>query len=132
MPAVSRRLALTLAQAAAIAALSEFDDLAAGLAAMPRASEVSRRLDVVPLAAVCVFAAMTHSPPAVRYVREWRTVRPLLRGGDLVDLGVERGPEVAEVLEELRAARLDGQIMDRGDEERFVEGYLAKERIGLG
>ena len=46
-------------------------------------------------------------------------------------LGVSRGPEIAEVLHDLQAARLDGEVKSRADEERFVEAYLARELTGL-
>jgi hypothetical protein len=46
-------------------------------------------------------------------------------------MGVQPGPEVGRVLARLRAAKLDGEVKSRADEERLVEQFLARERIGL-
>ena len=43
-----------------------------------------------------------------RYLSEWWSVAPLLRGTDLLELGVPSGPAVGEALRALRRARLDG------------------------
>jgi tRNA nucleotidyltransferase (CCA-adding enzyme) len=129
-PDVVRRLAMTRAQREAVLAIAQVDGVA--LTTAERPSQVTHLLDAIPLPTAYAFATVTGSEPAERYLREWRTVRPLLRGDEVVDLGVERGPEVAEVLRELRAARLDGDVKTRADEERFVEAYLARERISLG
>ena len=54
------------------------------------------------------------------YLTELRHVRPELRGGDVIALGVPEGPEVGEMLAELRKARLDGLLSTAEDEERYV------------
>jgi tRNA nucleotidyltransferase (CCA-adding enzyme) len=128
LPDLIRRLAMTRAQRDAL--LAQIDE--ANLARAKRPSQVVHLLDGIPLPTVYAFAAVTGSEAAERYLREWRGVRPLLRGDDAVGLGVERGPEVAEVLRELRAVRLDGDVKTRADEKEFVEAYLARERISLG
>jgi tRNA nucleotidyltransferase (CCA-adding enzyme) len=61
----------------------------------------------------------------VRSALEWwveraRGVRPVLRGEEVVELGVRRGPAVAEVLDRLRDRRLDGDG-DGGDREAEIE-----------
>jgi tRNA nucleotidyltransferase (CCA-adding enzyme) len=135
LPDLIRRLALTSAQAAAARAIPAIRDAVPQLAAATRPSEVVHLLDPLPLATVCAFAAVAASEPAgeqaERYVSHWRTVRPILRGDDLMKLGVPRGPEIAEVLRELRAAKLDGELKSRAGEERFVEAYLARELTGF-
>ena len=55
-----------------------------------------------------------------RYLTELRHVRPELKGGDLIALGVPEGPRVGEMLAELRRARLDGLLASAEDEERYV------------
>ena len=55
-----------------------------------------------------------------RYLTELRHVRPELKGGDLIALGVPEGPRVGEMLAELRRARLDGLLDTAEDEERYV------------
>ncbi|HZQ38882.1 MAG TPA: hypothetical protein VFD32_23360, partial [Dehalococcoidia bacterium] len=52
-----------------------------------------------------------------RYLREWRELRPRLRGDDLIALGAPRGPRIGELLRALTAARLDGALPNRAAEE---------------
>lgn len=59
-----------------------------------------------------------------RYLVELRHVHPRLDGADLLELGVREGPRVGEFLERLRAARLDGVVESRADEERRVRAWL--------
>ena len=59
-----------------------------------------------------------------------RGVRPELRGDDVVELGVRRGPAVAEVLEDLRDRRLDGAPGDRDDEIEYVRHWLRAREEG--
>jgi hypothetical protein len=47
-------------------------------------------------------------------------------GHDLARLGVPRGPLYADLLRTLRAARLDGVLLSRADEEAFVRTYLQR------
>jgi hypothetical protein len=56
----------------------------------------------------------------------YRNVRPLLRGDDLLALGIPPGKSVGEVLARLRAAKLDGEVKTRADEERLVRDGLAR------
>jgi tRNA nucleotidyltransferase (CCA-adding enzyme) len=62
------------------------------------------------------------------FVRQARTVRPLLRGDEVVALGVGPGPQVAEVLGGLRDARLDGAVSDRDAETAYVRDWVARRR----
>ncbi len=59
-----------------------------------------------------------------RATREAETAGPVLRGNDLMALGVPRGPAVARVLEQLREARLDGRVCDREAETALVRQWL--------
>ena len=58
------------------------------------------------------------------YLDELRSVRPLMDGRGLLDLGVSQGPEVGEALAQLRRARLDGQVSTREEETAFVQRWL--------
>jgi tRNA nucleotidyltransferase (CCA-adding enzyme) len=135
LPDLIRRLALTRTQVTAVRAIPAIRDVEPQLRTAIRPSEVVDLLSPLPLATVCAFVAMAGSAPAgqqaERYLTRWRTVRPILRGDDLIKLGVPRGPEIAEVLRELQAARLDGELKSRAGEERFVEAYLARELTGF-
>jgi tRNA nucleotidyltransferase (CCA-adding enzyme) len=130
-----QRLALTRTQAAAVRAIPAVRAAEPQLATATRPSEVVHLLSPLPLATLYAFAAVAGSDPAgqqaERYITRWRTVRSILRGDDVIKLGVPRGPEVAEVLRDLQNARLDGEVKSRAGEERLVEAYLARELTGL-
>jgi hypothetical protein len=61
------------------------------------------------------------------YLREWRHMRALLRGDDVIALGVEPGVAVGATLRALRDARLKGNTTTRADEEDLVRAMLKKE-----
>ncbi|HYP42257.1 MAG TPA: hypothetical protein VEX13_18015 [Chloroflexia bacterium] len=61
------------------------------------------------------------------YLAKWRHVKPSVDGDYLKRLGVPQGPIYRQALEELLAAKLDGRVEGKEDEERFVEEWL-KER----
>lgn len=63
---------------------------------------------------------------ARRFLCEWRNVRPQLRGGDAIALGVREGPAVGEVLRLLRTGRLRGELHSEADERRLVRAWLAR------
>lgn len=59
-----------------------------------------------------------------------RRVRSVLRGEEVVELGVRRGPAVAEVLDRLRDRRLDGESGDREAEIEYVRHWLEAREEG--
>lgn len=59
-----------------------------------------------------------------------RRVRPVLGGDEVVELGVRRGPAVAEVLDRLRDRRLDGEGGDREAEIEYVRHWLEAREEG--
>jgi tRNA nucleotidyltransferase (CCA-adding enzyme) len=61
------------------------------------------------------------------YVERLREVKPLLDGNYLRSLGVEPGPVYKRVLDALLAAKLDGKLPGRVDEEKFVREWLENE-----
>ena len=58
------------------------------------------------------------------YAMELRHIQPRLNGHDLRDLGAPAGPEMGQLLEELRAAVLDGDVQGREAEEAWVRRRL--------
>lgn len=131
IPDVIRRLALTRAQAAAVAAAPTVRGIEPRLASASHPSEITHLLDPLPMPTVYALAAMSTDERVVSYLTTWRSMRPILRGDDLIELGVLRGPDVADVLVMLRAAKLDGEVISRADEEHLVDEFLARERLGL-
>jgi tRNA nucleotidyltransferase (CCA-adding enzyme) len=55
------------------------------------------------------------------YITRLRLVRPLIGGGDLIQMGFEPGPVFREILTGLLDARLDGKVKTRSDEVAFVK-----------
>jgi hypothetical protein len=49
-----------------------------------------------------------------------RHIRPILRGDDLIALGVPEGPAIGDTLRKLRAAKIDGKLKTKTDEIRMV------------
>ncbi len=52
--------------------------------------------------------------------REWRDVRPVIRGSDLARSGVTPGPAIGRALAKLRVAVLDGQVEGRDAQLEFA------------
>jgi tRNA nucleotidyltransferase (CCA-adding enzyme) len=63
------------------------------------------------------------------YDAKWKDVRAELDGNDLAALGVPKGPIYGEILSELRAGRLDGEIHTRDEEVERVEEILARNEV---
>jgi tRNA nucleotidyltransferase (CCA-adding enzyme) len=59
-----------------------------------------------------------------RYYTDWQQMRPQLTGVDLQALDVPRGPAIGFLLQRLRAARLDGEIHSREEEEAIVRQWV--------
>jgi tRNA nucleotidyltransferase (CCA-adding enzyme) len=59
------------------------------------------------------------------FVDELQHVTPLLNGHALQQLGVAPGPRLGALLAGLRAARLDGLVQTRADEEAWVRQHSA-------
>jgi hypothetical protein len=100
---------------------------AVGLAlAGAKASQVAEQLDGWPEAALAA-AYVRHSAwrgPLHDYLAHGRWVRPALTGADLIALGLTPGPLFKEILQAVRAARLDGQVIDAEGEHDLVRQML--------
>ena len=79
-------------------------------------------------AALTANSLSTDSPIVSRNIRQYLTkfryVKPLLTGEDLKTMGLIPGPRISEILDRLRAARLDGEVTNRRGEERLVREWL--------
>jgi tRNA nucleotidyltransferase (CCA-adding enzyme) len=54
------------------------------------------------------------------YFTQLKDVKPLLKGSDLIKMGITPGPLIKRALSDLLKARLDGQIVTREDEMEFI------------
>ncbi len=66
-----------------------------------------------------------------RYDAEWRDVRPCMDGKALSALGLPSGPLFGEILRELRAARLDGEIIDYEQELERLAAIAARHGLTI-
>jgi len=130
VPSLGQRLSLNRRERETLSSFAHIRDLTSFLAmkrVMP--SKVAEALDSQPEAAVWAMAAL--SPPLVRrrlvrYLREWRWVRPSLRPSDMLALGIPRGPGMREVMALLRAARLDGRVHNLEGEKDLLRRWLSR------
>ena len=125
--ALAARLSLTRREAEAVRAAPEARTLLAALSQDIPPSRAVEMLSPLPASAVWALAAAADAPAgerAVRYLRRWRYLKPLLDGHALVALGVPPGPRLGEVLRRLKAAKLDGEVRTRRDEETLARALL--------
>ena len=128
---LAARLALTRRETEAVRAAPEARALAAKLSREVKPSRAVERLSPLPPATVWALVASARGrarQQALRYLRRWRYVRPSLDGRALLAMGAREGPRLGQVLRRLKAARLDGEVRSRRDEERLVRRLLADQR----
>ena len=61
------------------------------------------------------------------YLNELRFAVPTLKGRDLLAMGVPEGPLVGQLLNELRDAKLNGQVSTEEEERRLVQAILTQQ-----
>ena len=121
---LATRLAATNPQRAAIEAMPRVHSaLSTRPSALPR-SALADILAPYPLPSLYALAAATPSR-ALRnrlldYLSTTRHIRPILRGDDLIALGVPEGPDIGDILRKLRAAKIDGKLKTKTDEIRMA------------
>jgi tRNA nucleotidyltransferase (CCA-adding enzyme) len=132
--AALRRLGFTGDPLARVSrALSTSRALAVPLARTPAGAERGRLLRErgdLELAALWLGGEPAAHAALTWWVDSARRVRPVLRGEEVVELGVRRGPAVAEVLDRLRDRRLDGAGGDREAEIEYVRHWLEARKEG--
>jgi hypothetical protein len=57
----------------------------------------------------------------LRYLTDWIHVRPELTGGQIIDLGIARGPAVGRMLEAILKMKLSGKLRTMADEVAYVK-----------
>lgn len=112
---MSRRAVVVLAQLGR--ALQTLETLSN----IDRPSEITLLLERFDLLTVLYLEALNRqnsrkSDKIERYLYEWRHIRGEVTGEELLALGLPEGPEVGDLLDRLRAARLDGEAADKDAE----------------
>ena len=90
----------------------------------PKRSEIYTVLDPLPTEAKLFMMAKTTQMTTRRYISlyftQLKNTKPLLTGGDLVQMGIKPGPSIRKTLADLLKARLDEQVMTRQDEMKYI------------
>ena len=94
----------------------------------PKRSEIYDVLDPLSIESKLFMMAKTTQVVTRRhislYFTQLKDTKPLLRGADLIQMGMKSGPSIKKVLTDLLKARLDEQVVTRQDEME----YLSKAR----
>jgi tRNA nucleotidyltransferase (CCA-adding enzyme) len=125
--ALAARLALTKRETEAVRATPEARALVGKLSREVKPSRAVELLAPLPPASVWALAASAGGrarQQALRYLQRWRYVRPSLDGHALLAMGAREGPHLGQVLRRLRAAKLDGEVRSRREEERMARALL--------
>jgi len=90
----------------------------------PKRSEIYAVLDPLPTQAKLFMMAKTTQMATRRYISLYFTqlkdTKPLLKGVDLIRMGVKPGPSIRTTLSGLLKAKLDEQVMTRQDEMEYI------------
>lgn len=90
----------------------------------PKRSEIYTVLDPLPTEAKLFMMAKTTQMTIRRYISLYFTqlkdTKPLLKGRDLVQMGIKPGPSIRKRLADLLKARLDEQVITRQDEMEYL------------
>ncbi len=93
-------------------------------------SQLARLVEPYAKEAVLAVSMLTESPSVSRqlgrYLEELRFVSPSLDGRKLLAMGVPSGPMMGQILNDLRNARLDGQIGTEEEERGLVQKLLVQ------
>jgi len=94
-------------------------------------SEIYQLLHGYSAQAIQTNALASKSPIASQYLQlhlgKLRYIKPLLNGDDLKRIGILAGPQIGEILNTLRMARLNGEVKTRKGEERLASSLRQKQ-----
>jgi tRNA nucleotidyltransferase (CCA-adding enzyme) len=90
----------------------------------PKRSEIYGVLDPLSIESKLFMMAKTTQVTTRRYISLYFTqlkdTKPLLRGTDLIQMGIKSGPSIKKALSGLLIARLDEQVVTRQDEMEYI------------
>jgi tRNA nucleotidyltransferase (CCA-adding enzyme) len=81
-------------------------------------------LDELPALSVYAVYLVTEDRALRQYLVKWRNVRTGITGDDLNRRGLVPGPRYAEILNQLRAAWLDGEVKSEEEEKSLLEKII--------
>jgi tRNA nucleotidyltransferase (CCA-adding enzyme) len=87
-------------------------------------SEWFSALEKLPLPSIYVVFLVSGEKALLDYLSIWRHVKPKTTGDDLKARGLQPGPRFGEILDQLRAAWLDGEVQSYEEELRMLDGWL--------
>ena len=91
-------------------------------------AELCTILDEFSSTSVEVTAALTESPRVKTalelYLNHLRYVKTSLTGNDVISLGAVRGPQVGQILRELRVAKIEGRVNGRDEEIQLARDHI--------
>ena len=92
-------------------------------------SQATQQLESIPTLALysvyCLENMDEFRSPIHKYITTWRHIQPTYTGEDLRLLGISPGPIYKKILDELRAAWLDGLIKDHTGEQQLFNKMVA-------
>jgi tRNA nucleotidyltransferase (CCA-adding enzyme) len=98
----------------------------------PQRSEIYAILDPLSTETRLFMMAKTNQRATRRYISLYFTqlkdAKPLLKGADLIEMGIKAGPFIKKTLANLLKARLDEQVITQQDELEFVSKERTVER----
>jgi tRNA nucleotidyltransferase (CCA-adding enzyme) len=99
------------------------ENLLKNLPYCPRPSQIARLLkpyDLSMLILVMVKSSRPIRKQIWRYLTVWSTVKPAIDGKDLQRLGYKPSPQFKQILDDLWAVTLDGEVSDRAQAETYL------------
>jgi tRNA nucleotidyltransferase (CCA-adding enzyme) len=107
---------------ASLAMVQLKNDLASRADAKP--SQWTFRLEKIPLIAIYTLGLVSNESALKEFLVNWRYIKTTITGDDLKRLGIPTGPRYKEILSQLRAAWLDGEIENHKEEEELLNTLL--------
>ena len=87
-------------------------------------SEWAFALEKLPLPSIYIVYLITRENALLDYLSIWRHIKPHVTGEDLKARGLPPGPRYKEILSNLRAAWLDGEIKNYEEEVELLSTLL--------
>ncbi len=131
--AATERLHMPVAMYSVILDAGRTGRILSELGGEQRPSRIVQQLEEMPESSlVAAWLALADRPDLRRvleqYLSSWRFVVPTTKGDLLRQLGLPPGPIYSQILWQLRAARLDGEVTSEEEEWRLVEALVAEAR----